>query len=43
VYDKLFTVPEPDAVGEGQEFTDTLNPDSAGRHPARQDRAERGR
>ena len=28
LYDKLFTVPDPDAVGEGQEFTGTLNPDS---------------
>jgi len=28
LYDKLFTVPDPEAVGEGQEFTDTLNPDS---------------
>ena len=28
LYDKLFTVPDPDAVDEGQEFTSTLNPDS---------------
>jgi len=28
LYDKLFSVPDPDAVGEGQEFTGTLNPDS---------------
>jgi len=28
LYDKLFTVPDPEAVGEGQEFTGTLNPDS---------------
>ena len=28
LYDRLFTVPDPEAVGEGQEFTDTLNPDS---------------
>ena len=28
LYDKLFTVPDPDAVDEGQEFTGTLNPDS---------------
>ena len=28
LYDRLFTVPDPEAVGEGQEFTETLNPDS---------------
>jgi glutaminyl-tRNA synthetase len=28
LYDKLFTVPDPEAVDEGQEFTGTLNPDS---------------
>jgi glutaminyl-tRNA synthetase len=28
LYDRLFTVPDPDAVDEGQEFTSTLNPDS---------------
>jgi glutaminyl-tRNA synthetase len=28
LYDRLFTVPDPEAVGDGQEFTQTLNPDS---------------
>jgi glutaminyl-tRNA synthetase len=28
LYDRLFTIPDPDAVEEGQEFTATLNPDS---------------
>jgi glutaminyl-tRNA synthetase len=28
LYDRLFSVPDPEAVGEGQEFTETLNPDS---------------
>ena len=28
LYDRLFTVPDPEAVDEGQEFTATLNPDS---------------
>jgi glutaminyl-tRNA synthetase len=28
LYDRLFTVPDPDAVDEGQEFTATLNPGS---------------
>jgi glutaminyl-tRNA synthetase len=28
LYDRLFMVPDPDAVDEGQEFTSTLNPDS---------------
>ena len=28
LYDKLFSVPDPDAVSEGQELTSTLNPDS---------------
>jgi glutaminyl-tRNA synthetase len=28
LYDRLFTVPDPDTVEDGQELTDTLNPDS---------------
>jgi len=28
LYDRLFSVPDPDAVPEGQEFTSVLNPDS---------------
>ena len=28
LYDKLFTIPDPDAVPEGQDFTSALNPDS---------------
>ena len=28
LYDRLFTVPDPEAVDDGQEFTATLNPDS---------------
>ena len=28
MYDRLFTVPDPDAVPEGQEFTSVLNPES---------------
>lgn len=28
LYDKLFSVPDPEAVGEGEAFTDTLNPGS---------------
>ncbi len=28
LYDRLFTVPDPDAVSEGQEFTAALNPES---------------
>jgi len=28
LYDKLFSVPDPDAVGDGQELTATLNPES---------------
>jgi glutaminyl-tRNA synthetase len=28
LYDRLFTVPDPNAVGEGQDFTDFLNPTS---------------
>ena len=28
LYDKLFTVPDPDDVPEGQDFTSVLNPDS---------------
>jgi glutaminyl-tRNA synthetase len=28
LYDKLFSVPDPDAVGDGQELTSTLNPES---------------
>ncbi|MFQ5529107.1 MAG: glutamine--tRNA ligase/YqeY domain fusion protein [Gemmatimonadota bacterium] len=28
LYDRLFTVPDPDEVQEGQEFTDHLNPES---------------
>jgi glutaminyl-tRNA synthetase len=28
LYDRLFTVPEPEAVGEGQDFKDFINPDS---------------
>ena len=28
LYDKLFSVPDPDAVSDGQELTSTLNPDS---------------
>ncbi|MBC7898330.1 MAG: glutamine--tRNA ligase/YqeY domain fusion protein [Cytophagaceae bacterium] len=28
MYDKLFSIPDPDAVGEGQDFTSALNPES---------------
>jgi glutaminyl-tRNA synthetase len=28
LYDRLFTIPDPEAVPEGQEFTSVLNPDS---------------
>ncbi|MCC6317211.1 MAG: glutamine--tRNA ligase/YqeY domain fusion protein [Gemmatimonadaceae bacterium] len=28
LYDRLFTIPDPDAVPEGQDFTAVLNPDS---------------
>ena len=28
LYDRLFTVPDPDAVDEGQDFTAALNPES---------------
>ena len=28
IYDKLFTIPDPDAVPDGQDFLSALNPDS---------------
>ena len=42
LYDRLFTVPDPDAVPEGQDFVAALNPRLAGHAAAGQGRAERG-
>ena len=42
LYDKLFSVPDPDDVDEGQDFSASLNPDSLVVVTRREDRAECG-
>ena len=41
LYDRLFAVPDPDALPEGRDFISALNPAVPG-HAPRQGRAERG-
>ena len=42
LYDKLFRIPDPDAVEEGKDFLSALNPESLVVDSRREDRAERG-